>query len=303
MAQLFDISRVAIGPRNLEATVSVAEGAPLRTSEDPEGTELVLGIMPGLADHVCLGDSSPSFGEVVADTELAHLLEHVTVELLAKTDVAGDITSGQTEEVGDRTYKITLACPDDVLVAGALSSAVWILQWAYSGGGEPEPDVEATVSGLVGLVESLPVPEEEPVEEPDVAAEEPVEGAVATQEPTDSIEELDEPLPADFSFTDDVIADGPVTQEPAADVPDELEAPLPLEDDLAYAPEQEDSPAEEQPLELPFDPEPLDSEPLEPVPAPAPLDSEPAQPAPEDEPAQQDDPWGMDGVPRPRLVR
>ena len=127
MAQLFDISKVTVGPRNLEAVVSVSPSAPLMTSEDPEGTELVFGIMPGLADHMCLGDASSNFGEVVADTELAHLLEHVTVELLAQTDAAGDVTSGQTVEIGERTYKITLACPDDVLVAGALSSAAWIL--------------------------------------------------------------------------------------------------------------------------------------------------------------------------------
>ena len=155
MAQLFDIRKVTVGPRNLEAVVELAPTAPLMTSEDLAGTELVYNLLPELADHVCLGDSAPRFGDVIGDTELAHLLEHVTVELLARTDVAGDVSSGQTVELAERTYQITLACPDDVLVAGALSSAVWILQWAYSGGGEPEPDVEAIASGLVGLVQSL----------------------------------------------------------------------------------------------------------------------------------------------------
>ena len=158
MAQLFDIRKVTVGPRNLEAVVELAPTAPLMTSEDLAGTELVYNLMPELADHVCLGDSAPRFGDVIGDTELAHLLEHVTVELLARTDVAGDVSSGQTVELAERTYQITLACPDDVLVAGALSSAVWILQWAYSGGGEPEPDVEAIASGLVGLVQSLDAP-------------------------------------------------------------------------------------------------------------------------------------------------
>lgn len=158
MAQLFDIRKVTVGPRNLEAVVELAPTAPLMTSEDLAGTELVYNLMPELADHVCLGDSAPRFGDVIGDTELAHLLEHVTVELLARTDAAGDVSSGQTVELAERTYQITLACPDDVLVAGALSSAVWILQWAYSGGGEPEPDVEAIASGLVGLVQSLDTP-------------------------------------------------------------------------------------------------------------------------------------------------
>ena len=155
MAQLFDIRKVTIGPRNLEAIVEVAPSAPLRTRDYTEGTELVRDLLPELADHVCLGDAAPRFGEVVEDTELAHLLEHVTVELLARTDVAGDIASGQTAELDERTYRITLACPDDVLVAAALSSAAWILQWAYSGGGDPRPDIEAIVGGLVALVGGL----------------------------------------------------------------------------------------------------------------------------------------------------
>lgn len=206
MAQLFDIKKVVVGPRNLEAVVEVAPSAPLMTSDDTEGTELVLDLMPALADHLCLGDSSPRFGDVVADTELAHLLEHVSVELLARTDAAGDTPSGQTTQVGERTYQITLACPDDVLVAGALSSAVWILQWAYSGGGEPQPDVDAIADGLVGLVESLDpaAAGEGPVEEPtDVAEEEP---EAPVQQPAA------ETPPAD---ADSAPADQPVSPDPA----------------------------------------------------------------------------------------
>ncbi len=155
MAQLFEIEKVTIGPRTFEALVEASPSAPLLTSEDPAGTQLVLDLMPELGDHVCLGDSAPRFGDVVEQTELAHLLEHVSVELLARTNVAGDIASGQTVETGERRYRITFACPDDVLVAGALSSAVWILQWAYSGGGDPRPDVDAIASGLADLVSSL----------------------------------------------------------------------------------------------------------------------------------------------------
>ena len=155
MAQLFDIKKVTVRPRTLEAVVELSPSAPERTSDDPEGTARVMSLVPELADHVCLGDSAPHFGEVVEDTELAHLLEHVTVELLARTDIAGDVASGQTVEVGERTYQLTFACPDDVLVTGALSSAVWVLQWAYSGGGDPEPDIDATAEGLVDLVASL----------------------------------------------------------------------------------------------------------------------------------------------------
>lgn len=200
MAQLFDFKKVSVGPRSLVATVELAPSAPVMTSEDPTATDLVLDLMPALRDHVCLGDAAPTFGEVAHDTELAHLLEHVTVELLAQTDIAGDIACGQTAAVAERAYEITLGCPDDVLVAGALSSAAWILQWAYSGGGDPRPDVSAIVGGLVALVESVsdqlssdeganvdvelqaaPQPEPEPEPEP----EPPVEAAPQPEPPVE----------------------------------------------------------------------------------------------------------------------
>lgn len=199
MAQLFDIRKVTIGPSNLVAEVEVAPNAPLMTSDDPQGTALVAELIPELGDHLCLGDSSSRFGDVIASTELAHLLEHVTVELLARTDLAGDVSSGRTVGVGERLYEITLACPDDVLVAGALSSAVWILQWAYSGGGDPRPDVDAIASGLVSLVESLsdaggPIADE-PAEGP--AQEASLEPDAPEGDPDPAAEEGEETLPAE----------------------------------------------------------------------------------------------------------
>lgn len=179
MAQLFDIKKVTVGPRTLAAEVEVAPNAPLLTSDDPEGTRLMVELMPQIADHVCLGDAGPHFGEVVEQTELAHLLEHVTVELLARTDIAGDISTGRTVQTGERSFEVELSCPDDVLVAGALSSAVWIMQWAYSGGGDPKPDVDAIASGLVDLVAS--VSEQESAADESSAEEEPTEQPVSPE--------------------------------------------------------------------------------------------------------------------------
>lgn len=91
----------------------------------------------------------------MGDTELAHLLEHVTVELLARTNMAGDIPCGRTRATDDgRTWEVSFPCPDDVLVTGALSSAAWILQWAFAGADPAtEPDVDAIVEGLAQLVQ------------------------------------------------------------------------------------------------------------------------------------------------------
>lgn len=330
MAQLFDIKKVTVGPKNLEAIVELAANAPVMTSEDLEGTTRVWQVMPELRDHVCLGDESGTFGDVMGDTELAHLLEHVTVELLARTDVAGDIACGQTSEVGERTYKIVLKCIDDVLVVGALSSAAWIMQWAFSGGGEPVPDVDAIAKGLVELVGSLPEVEkkdepQEPATEPEPVEEQEAPSEVAAED------EISEPEPAapviDEAEVDAIMAAEP----PAASEPEPVEAvesepetePVEAVEPVdAAEPQPEPQLAEEtQPAEEPEEEEPIaEPEPVAEEPEPEPIvvpseDHEPTEevaeePAPEpeevaaaaEEPAPADD-WGLGDVPRPRLVR
>ena len=157
MAQLISIKKVVVGPKNLTATVEFSAKAPRLTSENAEATERVLELLPGLSEHLCLGDADARFGLVAKDTEVAHLLEHVTVELLALTNLAGDVASGKTSLVDSRRglYEIILACPDDVLVAASLSSAVWLLNWAYGNQEDANPDINAIVSGLVALIQSL----------------------------------------------------------------------------------------------------------------------------------------------------
>lgn len=323
MAQLFDIKKVTVGPKNLEAIVELAANAPVMTSEDLEGTTRVWQVMPELRDHVCLGDESGTFGDVMGDTELAHLLEHVTVELLARTDVAGDIACGQTSEVGERTYKIVLKCIDDVLVVGALSSAAWIMQWAFSGGGEPVPDVDAIAKGLVELVGSLPEVEkkdepQEPATEPEPAEEQEAPSEVAAED------EISEPEPAalviDEAEVDAIMAAEPPAAPEVEPEPVEAAEPEPEpEPEVAEEAQPAEEPEEEEPIAAP-EPVAEDSAPelvAAPIEEPEPVaeDPEPAEevaeePAPEpdevaavaDEPAPADD-WGMGDVPRPRLVR
>ena len=323
MAQLFDIKKVTVGPKNLEAIVELAAKAPLMTSEDLEGTTRVWQVMPELRDHVCLGDESGTFGDVMGDTELAHLLEHVTVELLARTDVAGDIACGQTSEVGERTYKIVLKCIDDVLVVGALSSAAWIMQWAFSGGGEPVPDVDAIAKGLVELVGSLPAVEEknepqepatdpEPVEEQEAPSEVAAEGEIPEPEPAAPV--------IDEAEVDAIMAAEPpavpeVEPEPveAVEPEPETETEVAEEAQPAEEPEEEEPTAGPEPVAEDSAPEPAAAPAEEPEPVvedPEPAEEVAEEPAPEpeevavaaEEPAPADD-WGLGDVPRPRLVR
>lgn len=288
MAQLFEFQKVKIGPRTLVATVEVAPSAPLTTSEDLEATERVINLMPDLCNHLCLGDSAPSFGEVVQDTEIAHLLEHAAVELLAESNIAGDVTCGQTVQVAERTFEITLGCPDDVLVTGALSSAAWILQWAFSGGGDPQPDVPAIVDGLVALVESVSVPAEEPTAEQDVVPYDmaPEETLTAEQDAGAAAEQAAPFDPEQYEGYERAVESG---VEPSA----AEQEPEATGFAGAYAQdEQVAQPAEEvQAEELPAQPAPPEAA----VSAPGldPARTTPATPSA----------WDFDDVPRPHLVR
>ncbi|MEY8437844.1 hypothetical protein AAK967_08915 [Atopobiaceae bacterium 24-176] len=198
MAQLIDIQKVVVGPKDLTAMVRVAEGAPLMTSENVEATAHVYWLMPEIASHACLGDEGPTFQDVMGDTELAHLLEHVTVELLARTNMAGDIACGRTRATDDeRTWEVSFPCPDDVLVTGALSSAAWILQWAYAGANpDTEPDVGAIVEGLTQLVQAAfamaddeAVPAEDAEGDPEPAPDAPAEPEAQAEQPVADEEE------------------------------------------------------------------------------------------------------------------
>ena len=275
MAQLISIKKVVVGPKNLTATVEFSAKAPRLTSENAEATERVLELLPGLSEHLCLGDADARFGLVAKDTEVAHLLEHVTVELLALTNLAGDVASGKTSLVDSRRglYEIILACPDDVLVAASLSSAVWLLNWAYGNQEDADPDINAIVSGLVALIQGLDgektdeladsaepeadaAPQAESVDAEDYAADnssedvadaaaaDAVEAEVADAEENNAevagIDAADEDAPAADAEPADVA-------EPAADVAEALA------DELAEATAVEDATDDSEVTDVPDD--------------------------------------------------
>lgn len=196
MAQLIDITKVEVGPSNLEATLRVIPGAPLMTSEDIEATALVYNVMPHIAEHACTGDAGSQFKDAMGNTEIAHLLEHVAVELMARAGMDGQIVCGRTRGTSDdpRTFVIQLACPDDVLAIAALSSAAWIVDWAFTGGDGPVPDVEAIAGGIARLAGEAPIADDDLQEQP--AATSAPQEQPAAQDEGDDVQEAE---PADKS--------------------------------------------------------------------------------------------------------
>ena len=154
MAGLFNILKVTVSEDKICAHVLVNPGMPLMTSEDIEATARVYYLVPAIAKHLCLGDSGREFQDCMGQTELCHLLEHVSVELMNETGLAGSISCGRTRvsEHDERVFEIELSCPDDALAIGALSSATFMMDWAYLHADQPAPDVDGTVAGLRNLV-------------------------------------------------------------------------------------------------------------------------------------------------------
>ena len=205
MAGLFNILKVTVSEDKICAHVLVNPGMPLMTSEDIEATARVYYLVPAIAKHLCLGDSGREFQDCMGQTELCHLLEHVTVELMNETGLAGSISCGRTRvsEHDERVFEVELSCPDDALAIGALSSATFMMDWAYLHADQPAPDVEGTVAGLRNLVlgmraeaegkdphEAVAAANGEDVAEDDAAAgvdagAEPVADAAAEPEPSE----------------------------------------------------------------------------------------------------------------------
>lgn len=155
--QPISITKVEIDSQYFTAHIRIGEETPLFTCDDLEATTRIYDIMPHIIEHACVGDASDTFKDVMGNTELAHLLEHVCVELLSQTDIAGDVPAGKTfiSPSVERGYVLQFTCSDDALVAAAFASAVWIMNWAFSGAAGSTPNCEAIVQAIVAMVGEL----------------------------------------------------------------------------------------------------------------------------------------------------
>lgn len=217
MATLFTILKITVDDTKMRARVLVNPGMPLMTSEDIEATARVYYLAPAIAQHACFGDAGEKFQDCMGDTEIAHLLEHLTVEIMSETGLAGAISSGRTRAVSDdpRAFEIELSCPDDALAIGALSSATFMMDWAFLHPDVAAPDFAGTVEGMRQLVLSL-------------RGEAAGDGASEADSDVEDASEATEACVAD---------DAPATDEQAADAPAFEDAPYDATDGADDAPE------------------------------------------------------------------
>ena len=118
-------------------------------------SERALSILPGLSTHPCT--EGGAFAAELADTETAHALEHVALELLQLVgpprETAGHTAWG-SRVYGPGVYRVTLEAADDLTAVGALRLASDIVDWAWTGAGEA-PDVPEGCRSLAEKRERL----------------------------------------------------------------------------------------------------------------------------------------------------
>jgi len=79
---LVEIVSITDRKDSVEALLRIADPRFIRTSAMPGIADEILRMLPGLARHRCECGSARGIAAELADTETAHLIEHVALELL-----------------------------------------------------------------------------------------------------------------------------------------------------------------------------------------------------------------------------
>ena len=155
-ASVLAIERVEVDEGRLEALVRVRDAADLRTSAVPELPARSVELLPGLERHHCDNDAGARFVEELRDTETPHLLEHVTVELMALAGSSRSLrarTAWDFDRDGSGVFRVHIHFDDDLVALGALREASGIVDWLW--GRAERPDIEAAAARLAALRASV----------------------------------------------------------------------------------------------------------------------------------------------------
>lgn len=115
----------------IDVEVRLRPDEPLRTT--PEVAARAVGLLPGLAHHSCENDAGRSFAEELADTEVAHLFEHVALELMAEggspRTLRGE-TTWDFERDGRGVFHVSLEYDDPRVCRRAIRAAAKVVRHA-----------------------------------------------------------------------------------------------------------------------------------------------------------------------------
>jgi hypothetical protein len=114
--------RIDVGEACIETLVTVTDPNAMRTSSVPGLPERALNVLPGLARHSCENTDGLSFSQEFRDTETAHLLEHVTIELMALAGSPRTLRGRTTWDFvrdGQGVFHVSIEYDDDIVALGA----------------------------------------------------------------------------------------------------------------------------------------------------------------------------------------
>ena len=129
-SRALSVDEVSVSAERLSCVVHVAPDTPLRTSALRHLGANVLALLPGIVRHRCECGSAHGIVAELADTELPHLLEHVTLELMALAGSPRSLRGETTWDFaadGHGVFRISLEYDDDLVALGALGEAARIV--------------------------------------------------------------------------------------------------------------------------------------------------------------------------------
>jgi hypothetical protein len=140
------VESVTVAPAAVEAVLRFEPGEPLRTSDVPGLVDAALRTLPGLSGHRCDNDAGLTFVEELRDTEIAHLVEHAALEIMAMAGSPATLrgaTSWDFAADGRGVFRVRTAYDDDLVAIGALRCAAGLVGAIASGESAPDTVVEA----------------------------------------------------------------------------------------------------------------------------------------------------------------
>ena len=145
------IERVTVGPDRINVVVTMAEPEPRRRVGRAAAAR-ALELLPSLASHHCENRDGRGFVDEIAETEVPHLFEHITLELMAQAGSPRSLrgeTSWDFRRDGRGVYHVSLEYDDDLVCLGAIKAAAELVRVVADGGALP--DIAGTVQRLTTL--------------------------------------------------------------------------------------------------------------------------------------------------------
>lgn len=143
------LERTAFADGALEAVLRFDADEPLRTAGVPGFAAVAVAALPGLRGHRCDNGAGATFPAELADTEIAHFIEHAALEVMAMAgspDTLRGLTTWDFDRDGRGVFCIRLEADDPAVAEGALAYACALARALVSG--TEAPDAEQAARGL-----------------------------------------------------------------------------------------------------------------------------------------------------------